>query len=234
LATLAFALAALNNAVCAGEAERKIRIALVGDSTVASYSRPPADRPDLTGWGQVLGEFFDERVEVMNFALSGRSSKSFLQEGRWQPVLDAKPDYVLIQFGHNDQPGKGERSTDPNGQFQENLKRYIADARRLGAKPILVTPVARRIFSEGKPVTTLTPYAEAMHAVGRQTDTPVIDLHRASFDLLSQLGDEASRGFSASDTDRTHFSRKGALSMARLVVEQLPQAAPQLKPRLRP
>lgn len=217
----------------AAGSDEKVRIALIGDSTVASYARPPADRPDLTGWGQVFGELFDERVEVLNFAQSGRSSKSFLREGRWQPVLDAKPDYVLIQFGHNDQPGKGDRATNPEGDFQDNLKRYISEARQAGAMPILVTPVARRVFAGGKPVTTLTPYANAMHQVGRDTGTPVIDLHRASFELLSKLGDEASRGFSPSDTDRTHFSRKGALAMAKLVADQLPQAAPQLKPRLR-
>jgi lysophospholipase L1-like esterase len=213
---------------------KTIRIALIGDSTVASYARPPADRPDLTGWGQVLGEFLDARVEVLNFAVSGRSSKSFLRENRWQPVLDAKPDYVFIQFGHNDQPGKGDRATDAGSDFQDNLKRYIHDARQAGAKPVLVTPVARRIFDEeGKPTTTLTPYAEAMRKVGRQTGTPVIDLHQASFDLYARLGDEASRPFSPSDSDRTHFSRKGALAMARLVVEQLPQAAPELKARLK-
>src|SRR6185369_13932563 len=71
-------------------AKKCVRIAIIGDSTVASYDKPPADRPDLTGWGQVFGEFFQEGVEVRNFAVSGRSSKSFLAEGRWQPVLDAK------------------------------------------------------------------------------------------------------------------------------------------------
>src|SRR5689334_18631615 len=73
---------------------KRVQIALVGDSTVASYEKPPADRPDLAGWGQVFGEFFDELVEVRNFALSGRSSKSFVREGHWSKVLASKPDYV--------------------------------------------------------------------------------------------------------------------------------------------
>src|SRR5689334_5798246 len=89
------------------KAPRLLRIALIGDSTVASYPKPPEDRPTLTGWGQVLGESFDDKVEVLDHARSGRSSKSFLSEGLWMKVLEEKPDYVFIQFGHNDQPGKG-------------------------------------------------------------------------------------------------------------------------------
>ena len=107
-----------------------IKIALIGDSTVASYPKPPADRPSLTGWGQVFGLYFHESVEIRNHAVSGRSSKSFLAEGRWEPVLAEKPDYVFIQFGHNDQPGKGDRTTDPGGDFQDNLRKYIDDCPR--------------------------------------------------------------------------------------------------------
>lgn len=111
-----------------------VRIALIGDSTVASYDKPPADRPTLTGWGQVFGEFFDDSVEISNFALSGRSSKSFLREGHWPKPLAAKPDYVFIQFGHNDEPGKGDRSTDPTGDYQEllGMVRAAAPQTRLG------------------------------------------------------------------------------------------------------
>ena len=111
-----------------------LRIVLVGDSTVASYPEPPADRPSLTGWGQVFDEFFSDRVTVLNHAVSGRSSKSFLGEGLWSKALEAKPDYVFIQFGHNDQPGKGERSTDANTDYQDYLRRYITDARASGRR----------------------------------------------------------------------------------------------------
>jgi lysophospholipase L1-like esterase len=211
----------------------RVRIALIGDSTVASYIRPRKDRPDLTGWGQVFGEFFTDRIEVQNFALSGRSSKSFLRENRWQPVLDAKPDYVFIQFGHNDQPGKGDRTTDPEGDFRDNLRLYINDARKIGATPVLVTPVARRVFENGKPVTTLQPWADAMFAVGKETKTAVIDLHSASFRLYEKLGDAGSADFSPSTSDRTHFSRKGAGVMASLVASGIPKSVPQLKPLLK-
>ena len=107
-----------------------LRIVLVGDSTVASYSNPPADRPSLTGWGQVFDEFFSDRVTVLNHAVSGHSSKSFIREGLWQKTLEAKPDYVFIQFGHNDQPGKGERSTDVNTDYQEYLRQYVKELGR--------------------------------------------------------------------------------------------------------
>jgi lysophospholipase L1-like esterase len=212
---------------------KPIRIALIGDSTVASYPKPPADRPDLAGWGQVLGELFTDKVEVLNHARSGRSSKSFLREGLWKPVLEARPDYVFIQFGHNDQPGKGDRSTDPDKEFQDNLRQYIKEARSAGARPVLVTPVARRIFKDGKPVTTLQPYADAMKKVGKETETPVVDLHAASFELFGKLGDEGCADLSPAMSDRTHFSRKGARAMARLVVDALPQAVPDVKDLLK-
>ena len=114
---------------------KAIKIALIGDSTVSSYAKPPADRPDLTGWGQVFGEFFTDRVTVLNHAASGRSSKSFRRENRWQPVLDLKPDYVFIQFGHNDQKKEGDRYADPETDFREQMKQYIAEARAAGATP---------------------------------------------------------------------------------------------------
>lgn len=206
-------------------------IAIIGDSTASNYSNPPADKPSLTGWGQVFGEFFNDRVTVLNHAASGRSSKSFRAEGRWQPVLNIRPDFVFIQFGHNDQKGKGpERETDPTKSYQDNLRRYISDARAVGIRPVLVTPVARRIFADNKPVTTLTPYADAVQKVGREMNVPVIDLHAASLALFAKLGDQGSSEFSPSKEDRTHFSRRGALSIAKLVSAQVSIHIPTLLP----
>lgn len=214
-------------------APKPIRIALIGDSTMASYAKPPADRPDLTGWGQVFGESFDGSVTTLNHAASGRSSKSFLSEGRWEPVLAEKPDYVFIQFGHNDQPGKGDRATDPQGDFQDNLRRYVREARAAGVKPVLVTPVARRTFANGKATTTLTPYADATLQVGKELEVPVVDLHAASFKLFASLGDDGSADLTASASDRTHFSRKGGLAIAGMVAAALPDAVPELAKRLK-
>lgn len=199
--------------------ESALRVAIIGDSTVASYSNPPANRPALTGWGQVFGEFFDRGITVLNHAKSGRSSKSFLREGLWGKALAERPDYVIIQFGHNDCPGKGDRETNPSTDFRDYLRRYIADTRRIGARPVLVTPMTRRQFRDGKIHTVLRPYAEAMLAVGEEERVAVIDLHKTSVELFNHLEDEGSADFSPNATDRTHFSRKGALAMARIVAD---------------
>ncbi len=211
----------------------QLKIALIGDSTVSTYPKPPADRPTLTGWGQVFGLYFRDSVEIKNHAVSGRSSKSFLREGRWQGVLAEKPNYIFIQFGHNDQPGKGDRSTDPDGDFQDNLRKYIDEARSAGAIPVLITPVARRTFENGHAQTTLTPYVEAMHRVAKEKNVALVDLHDASFRLYDQRGDEATAYFSPSADDRTHFSRPGAIEMAQLVAAALPHAVPALELYLR-
>ena len=207
----------------------KLRIVLVGDSTVASYANPPADRPTLTGWGQVLGEFFQEPIEIVNLARSGASSKSYLKSGLWQKALAANGDYIFIQFGHNDQPGKGpERESAADGEFRDNLRRFIHEAGRAGAEPVLVTPVVRRIFVDGKIDNSLRPYAEAMLAIGEEHEVPVIDLNRASVALFDKLGDEGSGDFSPSPSDRSHFSRKGALAIAGLVAEGVRKQIPGL------
>ncbi|MCA9118532.1 MAG: rhamnogalacturonan acetylesterase [Planctomycetaceae bacterium] len=212
--------------------EGPLRVAIVGDSTVASYAKPPAARPDLTGWGQVFGEFFDAQVTVLNQARSGRSSKSFLGEGLWDQTLALRPDYIFIQFGHNDCPGKGDRETDPATDFRDNLRKYIADARRIDAIPILVTPMTRRQFRGGQIHTILRPYAEAMLTVGKEEHVAVIDLHHASVELFNRLGDDGSSDFSASANDRTHFSRKGALAMAKIVAEGVQTANDSLSKHL--
>jgi pectinesterase len=214
-------------------AEPAIRILLIGDSTVATYHKRPQDKPDLTGWGQVFDEFFNDDVTVLNHAASGRSSSSFIREGRWKNALKEKADYLFIQFGHNDCPGKGDRETDPATTYQDYLKQYIDEARAAGIQPVLVTPMTRRVFQNGKIRTILRPYAEAMLKVGREKHVPVIDLHQKSVTLFNQLGDAGSAYFSPNKSDRTHFSGKGARAIARLVVEDIPTQVPDLKPYLK-
>jgi lysophospholipase L1-like esterase len=132
-ATLAGLLATIVILCPARANEPALRVVLVGDSTVASYAKPPKDRPDLTGWGQVLGEFFDRSVHVSNHARSGASSKSFLRAGLLQRALEEKPNYVLIQFGHNDSH-KDDRGTDPDRDYQDFLKQYLREVRS-GCQP---------------------------------------------------------------------------------------------------
>src|SRR5215213_5819051 len=117
-------------AVAQDKSQSKVRIVFAGDSTVT----------DGSGWGLGFARSMNDSAEVINLSRGGRSSKSFRDEGWWRKVLDEKPDYVLIQFGHNDQPGKGpERETDPKTTFRENLVRNVDEARAIGAKPVLLT-----------------------------------------------------------------------------------------------
>src|SRR5438034_6503987 len=146
----------------------KVLIALAGDSTVT----------DIVGWGVGFAKQLTGDVECLNFSQGGRSSKSFIDEGHWQKVLDAKPDYILIQFGHNDQPGKGpERETDPNSTYPEFMSRYVDEARAVGAKPILVTSIERRKWEGEKIRPTLTEYADAVKKVAVQKNVPLIDMN---------------------------------------------------------
>jgi lysophospholipase L1-like esterase len=224
IAALVFPLAA---------AAKEPRIVLAGDSTVATNLKPPKDRPTLAGWGQMLGDFLPG-AKVINHARSGASTKSFRTLGLWDKVLAEKGDYVLIQFGHNDQPGKGpDRETDPKTTYRDNLRRFLDEVRAGGGKPVLVTSVARRVYDEkGKMTSTLWPYVEAVKELGRETQTPVIDLHAVSFALFDQLGEKFCQLYAPSATDRTHFSREGARMIARLVAEGLAREVPDLRPHV--
>ena len=204
----------------------RIRLVIVGDSTVCVQ---PEESP-CRGWGQFIQGFFDGTVRVINRARSGRSTKTFLQEGLWSDALAEKPDYVLIQFGHNDshEPGRPE-STDAAGDYRDYLRRYVDESRAAGATPILVTPMHRRTFgADGTLADTLRPYADAMEAVAAEENVALIDLHAASGELFARLGDEASAEMAHEPGDRTHFNEKGAKVMAGLVIKEMGRAEPRL------
>jgi len=172
----------------------------------------------------MLPEFFAGQVKFINLAVSARSSKSFRTEGRWREALAFKPDYIFIQFGHNDCPGKGlHRETDPNTTYADNLRQYIQEARAIHAVPILVTPMERRVFKpDGRRIAlSLKAYAEAVRRVAKETQTPVIDLHRRSVELFERLGDKGGMVLNSTPGDRTHFSEKGARLLASFIVEDL-------------
>jgi lysophospholipase L1-like esterase len=220
-------------------ANNPIRIVIVGDSTVSEYPPKGAQR----GWGQFIEEYFKAgTVKVANLAKPGRSTKTFIQEGRWKEALEKKPDYVLIQFGHNDSHDpKNPEATDFATDYKENLRRYIDEARAIGAKPILVTPMVRRTFDNAgrieekqpPPNRPLASYAEAMREVGREKDVPIIDLYSSSKKLMEKLGPETASELANKKGDITHFNEKGARAMAGLVMEGLPTAAPALKQYLK-
>jgi len=209
-----------------------LRLVIIGDSTVCNY---PADNP-CRGWGQFIeGYFRDGTVQVHNLAKGGRSTKTFIKEGLWQRALNEKPDVILIQFGHNDSHGHGRpEATDAATDFQDNLRRYIDEARAINATPILITPMYRRTFDKaGKLTDILGPYAAAMKTVAAEKKVPLIDLHTSSGKLFEPLGDAGCVVFANTPTDRTHFNEKGARAMAELVMQELRAVAPPLQARLR-
>jgi lysophospholipase L1-like esterase len=206
---------------------RAVRVVLTGDSTVT----------DKAGWGLAFAKRLTPEVTCFNGSRSGNSSRSFYNNGSWKKALAEKPTHILIQFGHNDQPGKGpERETDPATSYREFLGKYIDEARAAGAVPILVTSVVRRNRNaEGKIESTLTPWAEAAIAVGREENVPVVDLHGRSLEFLNRIGPEASAKFDPihpnlpGQFDRTHLNEPGAAAMAELVVDELKKVLPESK-----
>ena len=235
IATFFLAAFLTSNARATDAAKPPVHIVIVGDSTVSNY---PPEHPNR-GWGQYIQERFKPgTVEVTNLATPGRSTKTFIQEGRWQKALDEKPDYVLIQFGHNDShaPNMPE-ATDAATDYKANLRRYIDDSRAIGATPVLVTPMVRRTFdAQGKVAETAAPpnrslvsYANAMKEVATEKQAPVIDLYTSSKALAEKLGPEGSAALANKKGDNTHFNEKGARAMAGLVMQELPVAAPKLK-----
>lgn len=207
--------------------EKKIRIVLVGDSTVT----------DKAGWGLGFKQFLTDKAECINTSAGGRSSKSFITENRWSQALEIKGDYYLIQFGHNDEPGKGpERSTEPNTTYREYMTRYVDEARAIGAKPILVTSLVRRQWDKsgnGKINSSLVPYVEVVKQIAKEKNVPLIDLHASSKDLCEQLGKEKCIELSPvkdnNQVDNTHLNAKGSVIFARLVIEELTKEVPVLK-----
>jgi rhamnogalacturonyl hydrolase YesR/lysophospholipase L1-like esterase len=208
------------------------RVFLVGDSTMAD--KPPTGNPER-GWGQAFPLFFRNAVRVENHARNGRSTKSFLREGRWDTVCTRlRPgDYVFIQFGHNDsKKDDSTRFADAHTDFKTNLIRYVSDARSRGANPVLITPVARRRFdSTGAYYDAHGDYPAVVREVGSEVHSPVIDLNKTSGALLARLGKTSSEDlflrvppgvyspFPKGKGDDTHFRWKGAIAMAELVVD---------------
>ncbi|HEY1092848.1 MAG TPA: rhamnogalacturonan acetylesterase [Burkholderiaceae bacterium] len=229
-------------------ADKPLRLILVGDSTMATHN----------GYGDALCDRLKPEVACINLARNGRSSGSFRAELRWDTVLKllregqgSRATLVLIQFGHNDQPGKPGRSTDLATEYPANLKRYVEEARALGGLPVLVTPLTRRTFKDGKLDNDLAPWAEAVRRVAADTRTPLLDLNAKSYAAVQAMGqDEADtlavvpkpsaetvKAMAAAGTksqfDRTHLGPKGATLFSAIVKEELLRLMPELKQAFR-
>lgn len=197
---------------------KKIKISLAGDSTVCNY---PED-DILRGWGQVLSNYSNDGVAITNNAKGGRSTKTFIQEKRWEKLLADNPDFILIQFGHNDSHAKDRpESTDANSDYKEYLRQYADDAKANGVTAIFVTPMHRRVFRNGKLSQALKPYADAMKTVANEKDIAVVDLYSLSGKVLTEKGEKGSLYLFKNQEDRTHFCEAGAKLMAELILKEL-------------
>ena len=226
LAGLALALIAL------GFRDQPITVWLAGDSTMAQ--KQPDKRPE-TGWGEALQPCFDSTVvRVANRAMNGRSTRSFVAEGRWKAIVDSlKPgDYVFIQFGHNDEKVGTPNYSSPD-DYRRNLVHFVDDVRSRGGHPVLFTPVVRRRFEGTHLVDTHGGYPDAARAAATESHVPLVDMTRASAALVEPLGPDSSRtlwlhlepeanpNYPAGVHDDTHFNPLGAQRMAGLAIDAI-------------
>lgn len=206
----------------------------IGDSTMAPNTRLDEDPGDPgRGWAEALQPLFDTaRLVVRNCAVSGRSSKSFIDEGRWRKVLDRLDagDLVLIQFGHNDaKKADPRRYTDPETTFKENLRTFVREARAKGAVPLIATSVVRRLFlPDGTLRDSHGRYVTAAAEVAAELDVPLVDMNRLTGELVSRYGPEESKllylyvepgvaeRFPDGNADDTHLCVRGAVEFAAL------------------
>ncbi|WP_373231706.1 rhamnogalacturonan acetylesterase [Cohnella sp.] len=225
------------NALEITPAPHAITLFLAGDSTVTDQ---PEDGFPYAGWGQMLPQLLKHDVVVANHAVSGRSSKSFIDEGRLDVILNEMKanDFLFIQFGHNDQKPDEERATEPSTTYKKYLQQYIDGARNKGAFPVLVTSVQRRYFEpNGQLQNTHGPYLEAVRELSSEQTVPLIDLAEMSKSLFEELGAEEAKSifmwgapgefahFPGGIEDNTHFQEQGAIRIAGLISKGIREAA---------
>ncbi|WP_343614722.1 rhamnogalacturonan acetylesterase [Flavobacterium sp.] len=226
---LLFTLLALN---CFAQ---KTTLYCIGDSTMAN-KKDPEKNPEH-GWAQVLQPFFTDNIVVVNKAVNGRSTKSFINENRWDSIYKKLKigDYVFIEFGHNDEKIEDpSRYTNPHTAYRYNLIRFVNESREKGAIPILLTSIARRNFNEkGVLIPTHGDYPLETRLVAQEYKVPFIDLEYYTEQLEQSYGPDKSKElhlhFKAGENpyydkdkaDDTHLSLKGATEIAQIVINQL-------------
>lgn len=226
--------------------KKHIKVYLIGDSTMCMYE---PSRAPLTGWGMPFVNFFDSSVIIDNRAKGGRSTRTFISENRWQPIVNSlnKGDYVLIQFGHNDE-AKEEKYKDrytPVPDYKTNLVKFITETRAKKAIPVLITPITRMKFDkEGIQQETHTEYTAACYEVAKQYSVSLIDLDKKSRDLLQQFGAQNANllfmqlepgenpHYPNGQKDNTHFNSFGARKIAELVLAGIKESNLELADRI--
>ncbi|WP_054942888.1 rhamnogalacturonan acetylesterase [Paenibacillus ihuae] len=220
------------NALEITRSDEQITLFLAGDSTVTDAGDEKAF--PFSGWGQMLQFYFKHDVAVANHAVGGRSSKSFIQEGRLDTIMEEikEGDYLFIQFGHNDQKWDEARHTDPHTTYPEYLRQYIARARAKQTIPVLITSVHRRYYdADGKLTDTHGDYLEAVRQLAAEEEVPLIDLAGKSKRLFEEAGPQETKSIflwgapgewmnhPGGIVDNTHFQERGSLRIAELVVQ---------------
>jgi len=214
---------------------KPVRIFLAGDSTMADKEKKAAPE---TGWGMVLPSYFNDNVVIENHARNGRSTRTFISEGRWDFMLSrvSEGDYVVIQFGHNDQSKqKVDRYTSP-ADYKSNMERFVKDVRAKGAIPILCTSVERRKFdNDSNFVDQHGNYPNLVREVAKELKVYLIDMQHTSMDFIISKGNEGSKQYFMhvkpgesekypnGNEDNTHFKPAGAMEMAHEFIEGLQQ-----------
>jgi lysophospholipase L1-like esterase len=210
--------------------KKHLTVYLIGDSTMAYYLSPQFP---IEGWGMPFANFFDCTVTVKNKAEGGESTRTFIEENLWKPVADSlRPgDYLLIQFGHNDEvPSKESYTTEKD--YKANLIRFITETRNKRANPVLITPVARRKFNDSGNIQDVhVAYSALIRNVALEYKVPLIDLNKKSQLLLQELGPEKSKSlflalgenpyYPKNEEDITHFNALGARKIAEIVLAEL-------------
>ena len=224
--------------------KKKLTIFLAGDSTMSVKETKVFPE---NGWGMPFVHFFDSTVTVDNRAKNGRSTKTFISEGHWQRLIDnvKAGDYVLIQFGHNDEAKeKLERYSTPD-EYRANLIRFISETRARGATPVLITPVSRRRFdSAGNAMATHEAYSPLVKEIADAQKVSFIDLDTQSRLLYQQFGKDNSKwlflqlapgehpNYPNGRNDNTHFNELGARLVAQIVLADLKTLEPELASRI--
>lgn len=223
--------------------QKKVTVYLIGDSTMSI--KETKAYPE-TGWGMPFANFFDSTVVVDNRAKNGRSTRTFISENRWQPIVDQlkEGDYVFIQFGHNDESKeKVDRYTAPE-EYKKNLSKFIDESRDKKATPVLLTPVARRKFKDGIQQETHPEYSALVRETAKEKNVAFIDLDVKSTALLQNYGEEKSKllflqldpgehpNYPEGKNDNTHFNELGARVIAQLILSEIKNSKLELANRI--
>jgi len=211
-----------------------LRIDLIGDSTQTNNA----------GYGRGFCANLTPRVDCVNMAKGGASTRTFREQGLWERSLQTKPDYMLIQFGHNDMESKDHYPRQTTlAEYEANLRKYVEEARTAGIKPVLVTPPTRRYFeADGKIHSDLTAHAETMKKVAAEMKVPVVDLQQDSIAYLNGIGEKAGNTLAITKKDedgktifdKTHLNWKGSYAFGRIVAVDMEKSMPELAKYVRP